>query len=163
MGPPATPHNVGTLARIQHTLPLPDGSFFVRVVGDARFLVRELDLTSKPYPQALVVPLPPSPDAANVPATFRLEVLRLLFDYRVACGRFTPATTHPPEREIYPDRFSWSVAEEMPLTQKQRQELLEMQAVTPRLAREKALLTDILLDSNRLREASSSSLPFSIN
>ncbi|MBI4310777.1 MAG: LON peptidase substrate-binding domain-containing protein [Chloroflexi bacterium] len=53
VGEPATPHTIGTVARIRRVSPGEDGRYGVLVLGERRFRIREM-LQWKPYEKAVV-------------------------------------------------------------------------------------------------------------
>lgn len=140
VGEAATPHDVGTLARIVQHERLDDGRLNLVCVGADRFRVRELR-TDEPYLSALVEPLEEAPEP---PPAALAEQLRAAVDRFVGRPDERPSLRLPGD----PTALSFAVAGGIPLPLDQAQALL---AETSTSARLRALI-EILEREARLRE-----------
>lgn len=166
VGGAAEPHLVGTLTRITKAAPLPDQRIFIQTQGQQRFRVVSLN-HDKPYLQGDVEMLDsPPPDMARV----REPMARVERGYaayieavRALGGQISEAPpTHPD-----PVAFSWLVASTLLVSPAVQQELLEIDAVDHRLAREAELLEEIVRGLRQRAERKAGgrpkNLPFSLN
>ena len=134
VGAPATPHDVGTLAKIAHWEMPQLGLFHIIAIGEGRFRIVERRVEPNGLQRARIELLEPERDAA-VPADCALCV-RLLERVIGEQPEILPA----PHRL---DSCAWvsaRLAELLPLPLPTKQELLEMSDAAARLARLNALL-----------------------
>jgi uncharacterized protein len=155
VGGPATPHSVGTTARIRQATPLPDGRTALEVLGERRFIITRVE-NDQPYPSGMVEYLP-SGDAvasqtgeaeegaiARAAALLR-EVLRLR---EVATGQYERMLDVPGDAEALADAIG--ALGLGPAAERQR--VLEADDVAARLRRASALL-EVALDALRRQTA----------
>ncbi len=139
VGAPTVPHNVGTLAVIQHVDRLEHGRMNIVVRGRERFRIEEISRQT-PYLSGRVAPLE---DEAVDGGRLRelLDETRAIFEVCLTL-RLTLTEQWISQRELPQDpaEFSFIVAARMGGTVLERQELLEMTSVEARLREERAIL-----------------------
>lgn len=147
VGGSATPHSVGTTARIEQATPLPDGRTALEVLGQRRFIITRVD-ADHPYPSGMVEYLSSNGGSAsdagtaeegaiaNAAALLR-EVLRLR---EVATGQYERTLDVPGEAEALADAIGALGLGAPP----DRQRILEADDVAVRLRRASALLEGAL-------------------
>ena len=152
-GDPATPHLVGTTARITQFEEMPDGRMNILVFGEKRFRVTQAS-HDKPYLSAKVEPLDEEDDepdqvqpAAEAVADLFKKYLRALF---AMTGRSLSALQLPQE----PAYLSYAVASVLQVPLADKQSLLEIAGTTQRLEHEVEILRAELEAQDALQEAS---------
>jgi Lon protease-like protein len=127
--------DVGTVARLARLNPMEQGRVGVLVVGAERFRVINW-LPDDPYPRAMAVVLEDEPvvDAALLDEA--VHALRRLYAFASELG----AVTGPVPEDADPDELMWALCAVAPVSQIDRQRLLEADAADQRLV----LLTDLL-------------------
>ncbi|HKZ50565.1 MAG TPA: LON peptidase substrate-binding domain-containing protein [Dehalococcoidia bacterium] len=141
VGGPATPFDIGTVARISYTQRLDKGRLNLLARGEQRFRIASL-LRKEPYPVALVATLA-SEDGDGPEAMARArEVAGHFADYY----RFYLALSHQWSRSIQlppePDALADFVAGRLLVDRLVKQTLLETLPVPQRLAQEAAILEE---------------------
>jgi Lon protease-like protein len=139
VGEPATPFDIGTLARIASVERFPDGRMNLVTVGTRRFRCIE-HLAERPYRVARVAWLddeqPPDADCAQLAREVRAGVEEYL--------RVAYALAEQPRRAIdFPDdvvALSFQVGAVLQIAAAERQRLLEVTATDARLRQELAYL-----------------------
>jgi Lon protease-like protein len=140
VGAPATPHRVGTTARIARSRRLEDGRFFLIALGERRFRIEEV-IEEQPYLTARVSWLEDEEDAASetdLVATVQMELaeyIKRLFEL---------ADQEQEEMELPEDaqRLSFVAAAVLQVGLEKKQALLEASSVSERLQAE---LTELAL------------------
>jgi hypothetical protein len=137
-GKPPAPAAVGTEARIEDFGTTDDGLLTLRVRGARRFRVRNLDVRSDGLAMADVDWLEPDPDDELRPEHSLLgTILQQVIDQ--AEGEFSKA---PPSRFDDAAWVSWRLTELLPLSDQQRQLLLQENDPHVRLDRILALMPE---------------------
>lgn len=140
VGVPATPHLVGTAARISRVENLPDGRMDITVVGTYRFRITDLD-TSRSYLTAKTEAFPivnsgtrPADAAARQVRPQVLEYVELLSDASNARLRLDRLPDDPKALAVL-------VAIALQVSNDEKQRLLEIDGVPEMLQREHRLLS----------------------
>jgi Lon protease-like protein len=136
VGGPATPFEVGTLARIIRTDPLQDGKINLAVLGERRFHIRSL-VEGQPY---LVGEVELWDEGATDPSLGLVEQVRRQFAEYV--GTLRQLAQRPSGMVQMPDgalELSYAVAASLQIPPQEQQALLELSAAH-RLQREYDLL-----------------------
>jgi uncharacterized protein len=135
-----TPHSIGTVAQVLEIEELPDGRFYIVVLGCERYRIRELDMTSRPYMLASIQPYLDIEEEKIGRAhlqeiqTFFLEAVRL--SHKVAKNGSPPTLQLPPD----PSDLSFLIADAIKAEHEILQELLELQSSAVRLEYEYEIL-----------------------
>ena len=139
VGDPATPFDVGTMARIVDVNRLEDGRMNVMTVGTKRFRILSYFNDRKPYMIGDVEPLADDPTTGPSAA--------LSQDVAAQAQRYVAMIQAAAEQRLTPLRLpsdaeeaSYAVAAMLRVRNRERQRLLEMQSTAERLALEKQLL-----------------------
>ncbi len=109
VGDPAFPYDVGCAGYLVDRIALPDGSLAIQVVGDRRFRIESLRVEDDGLTMAKVSWLPPDPPVPVPPG------LKPVAESFAEVG-------DPPDSA---GMLAWRLAEALPLTLDDRQELLE--------------------------------------
>src|SRR5262249_33237448 len=122
VGPPATPYEVGTLARIVRTDALAEGRMNVLTVGERRFRIREL-VEGRPYLQARVELL--DDETTDVEPGLAARVREDSTDYLQALRRLANRAEATIELPKSARDLSYVVAATLQIPLAERQALLE--------------------------------------
>jgi Lon protease-like protein len=125
VGDPATPFEVGTLARIIRTEAASDGTLSIAVIGRRRFRIQSL-LDGKPYRQGAVELLADDPPKLAESELSRLR--RRLGEYRELLGRLSPESQPRFRLPAGPLELSYAVAGQLRIPRAEQQRLLEVTA-----------------------------------
>jgi hypothetical protein len=130
----ATPQlaDIGTVAEVLEVHPQPDGTFSILTGGTDRFRIDRVVDSATPYLQAEVTYLPEV--AGELPEQLPAQAQALASEYRRLIFELTGQAEH--DREPYPTDailLSYRLATEAPLTQHDRQDLLEDETAAARL------------------------------
>jgi len=139
-GPPATPRQAGTLARIAGVQHLEEGRLNILCVGTERFRILEHTAAEAPWVTGIVEAFRDVPaDAASL-RPLQEEVGGLFGAY--IGGLLGLAGVETPEYELpeEPEAFSFVVAAVLPFDAESRQELLELTDTATRLTIERDVL-----------------------
>lgn len=138
IGSPAVPCSVGTTACIKQFEEMPDGRLNIVVVGETRFTILETRQTH-PYLSARVAPFAEQAEDAAQTSTFD-SVTSLFKTYLKSllarAGQSLSSLQLPRE----PESLSYAIAHSLQIPLPEKQELLEIVGVEPRLRREFELL-----------------------
>jgi ATP-dependent Lon protease len=137
------PGDVGCIAHILTTQPLPDGRSDILTTGERRFVLLEWLATDKPYRVARVEEFEDdpgdAPEAEDLATDVRRDFLRVL-----------EALEHdPPELPVDPEALSFRVAAALELEPPAKGALLAIRSTTVRLRRLAALLQPLAADAER--------------
>ncbi|MBX3120024.1 MAG: LON peptidase substrate-binding domain-containing protein [Fimbriimonadaceae bacterium] len=144
------PYLVGTAVRIVNLHTYDDGRMDLQVQGEHRFRIRRLD-ESKPYLTGLVEPViegepddSPRTDALVLKAR---EDFQLLVEGLIARPGFNVQVIFPPD----PMALSFTIANLLPIENREKQSLLETTDTIERLSRIIPILENQLLEIDDLR------------
>jgi ATP-dependent Lon protease len=137
------PGDVGCIAHILTTQPLPDGRSDILTTGERRFVLLEWLATDTPYRVARVEEFEDepgdAPEAEDLATDVRRDFLRVL-----------EALEHdPPELPVDPEALSFRVAAALELEPPAKGALLAIRSTTVRLRRLAALLQPLAADAER--------------
>jgi|SRR5579871_5650085 len=143
VGAPATPFEVGTMARIIGVERLDDGRMNVISVGTDRFRLLHFTTTKKSYMVADVEPLSDAADAQAAAAAEQLvkDVAPLAQRYVAMVQAASEQDLNPLELPSDPEGISFAVGSALRIRNGERQRLLELTSTLERLAEEKQILT----------------------
>lgn len=134
VGGGAVPHLVGTAVRILGSTSSPDGSLNLRIQGERRFRIRKLDEDSRPFLMGSVEPVAEQ-DLDNSPRTMAL-VSRAREDFE-AWVQMQISRNGSSVQIKFPDDWaalSFAIANFLPLSNMQKQHLLELTETSERFA-----------------------------
>ena len=107
VGAPATPHNVGTVARITRISPQDDGRMNLLVMGERRFHVMEVTqwqpymIAQVRFPEEVLGDPPPTAEEVDPVRVALDQYLRTLLGLRGGWVREVPCPTNPVELAFY--------------------------------------------------------------
>jgi Lon protease-like protein len=140
VGAPATPFEVGTMAKIVGVDRMPDGRMNIVTVGTKRFRIHSFDASKRSYMVGDVEVLPDEP-GGRPPST------ELVTDVGALVQRYWAMIQAASEQEITPlqlpttsDQLSYLVGAVLRVPNEERQRLLEMDTTAARLELERDLL-----------------------
>jgi Lon protease-like protein len=141
-------HEVGTSARVTDVLPMPDGRCDLSAIGERRFIIEELDATSRPYLTGTVRWLP-EPDG-NLGSTSSAATLRTMQRHELALRQLNVQFDGPEASTslVGPRELSYEVARLPSLPLPDRQQLLAAPDTAARLKLARAILrreTELIL------------------
>jgi Lon protease-like protein len=147
--PAPAPGDVGCIAHILTTQPLPDGRSDILTTGEQRFVLLEWLPTERPYRMARVEEFADTPaDSAEAP-----EVENLAGEVRRDFLRVIEALEQDaPELPVDPEALSFRVAATLELEAPGKLALLAIRSTTVRLRRLAALLQPLAADAERRAE-----------
>lgn len=140
VGGEATPHRIGTAARITKVTRQEDGRINIVAVGTQRFEVIELD-HSKPYLQATVKPLPVVNGSTRLASNLVQQLLPRIFEYVELLEKATKQKLPINRLPEDPATLAILVAIGMQAPPRDKQRLLEKSGVPEMLAYESHLLS----------------------
>lgn len=144
------PYLVGTAVRIMHVHTYDDGRMDLQVQGERRFRIRRLD-ESRPYLTGYVEPVIEG-DPEDTPRTDALmhkarEDFQMLVEGLIARPGFNVQVIFPAD----PMALSFTIANLLPIENREKQSLLETTDTLERLARLIPILENQLLEIDDLR------------
>lgn len=143
--------SVGTRARIERAVELPDGRFSVLASGAERLAVDEW-LPEDPFPHAVVREVPehgrPAGEALDGGLAALRQVSALLSE--LGRGSLVDPGVAVPEDEAERRSFGWQLCNAAPLGALDRQRLLEIDDPTDRLGELMVLLSQLAQDLHRM-------------
>lgn len=137
VGGPATPVDVGTVARVEGLQRRPDGTMTFNAVGGQRFRIREL-LRDRPFLRGRVELL--EEDASPIAQYLPAQVLEAFFAYLEAASGLTGGWLHEWCQAADAPTLSYVVAFYMQAMPQLKQRLLEQDSHQKRLEEELTLL-----------------------
>jgi len=166
VGGTAEPHEVGTLAKIQQSMPTPDGRYLIQTQGVQRFRILRL-IHDRAYLRGEVELFKEA--RANRRSA---EVKRLMAATTEAYKKYLDLIRKMGgqvgdiiESALDPEFLSWLVTSTLLVPPQARQELLEIEETVPRLRRVLDALLEINgpLEARAERSTSVRGYPFSLN
>ena len=140
VGEPATPFDVGTLARIVGIDRLEDGRMNIVTVGTRRFHLESFATDKKSYVVGNVEPLEDENDSPADLAPLAEEVGVLLQRYTALAQAALEQDLTPLQVPPEPEALSYLVGGTLRIRNRERQRLLELRSTRRRLETEKELL-----------------------
>ena len=140
VGEPATPFDVGTLARIVGLDRMQDGRMNIVTVGTRRFRLVSYSAEKKSYMVGDVEPLPDDPDAPSRSAGLVDEVASLARRYVAMVQAALEQDLVPLQLPDSAEEMSYVVGGSLRVHNPERQRLLETTSTAQRLELEKAIL-----------------------
>lgn len=156
VGGRATPHHIGTTARVVGTTPLPGGRSFIIARGERRFAIDRIDAESEPYLVGDVRYLEGDTGADPMAISLADRAAEAYGQYLTGLLA-TTADAHPDTpldelREGSPEDVSYRIAGGLGIDASERQRLLEADRTAVRLAsllhlleRENTLLKELIV------------------
>jgi Lon protease-like protein len=149
--------SVGTRARIEQAVELPDGRFTVLAAGTGRLRVAEW-LPEEPFPNAVVHEVPeqgaPTADSLGEGLGALRQVSALLSE--LGRGSLVDSSVAVPDGEPERRSFGWQLCTAAPLGALDRQRLLEIDDPTARIDELTGLLAQVADDVHRMLAAGGS-------
>jgi Lon protease-like protein len=140
VGDPATPFEVGTLARIVGVDRMPDGRMNIITVGTSRFRLLGYSTEKRPYIVGDVEPLDDAPPPDEGLAQVAEEVGGLIQRYLTLIQAAAEQELTTLQIPSNPEELSYLVGANLRIHNPERQHLLEMVSTAERLQAEKAIL-----------------------
>ncbi len=140
VGPPATPYEVGTLARMVAIQALPEGKMYILTEGTDRFRILDRATGAEPYMVGVTEPLRDEASDPGETGPLVTEVADLFHTY------FHTLTDHAgvemPDYELPddPEEFSFVISAVVQLDAARRQAMLEMTDTVLRLNQQRDIL-----------------------
>lgn len=160
---PATPHDVGTLAKIIRIERLEDGRMNLLVSGASRFEIVKVD-SDRPYLRGQVRIIPEAGDDLEATARLTEETALAFRRYSNLVRALVGQEPQDPEPPMEPELLSYLIAAALNLQVPEKQALLAQRRTDERLALELRILRkEIALLNEIVKHASSASARASLN
>ena len=160
---PATPHDVGTLAKIIRIERLEDGRMNLLVSGASRFEIVKVD-SDRPYLRGQVRIIPEAGDDLEATARLTEETALAFRRYSNLVRALVGQEPQDPEPPMEPELLSYLIAAALNLQVPETQALLAQRRTDERLALELRILRkEIALLNEIVKHASSASARASLN
>lgn len=147
--PAPEPGDVGCIALIHTTQPLPDGRSNILTVGEVRFVLREWVGSDRAYRLARVEEFDDEPVDPDEAAALAADVLDRFTRLAGALGVLTDREHLPGELPTDPQRLSFQVAAALELEPEAKRELQATRSTTKRLRHLATLLGPLAADAER--------------
>jgi Lon protease-like protein len=140
VGAPATPFDVGTMAKIVGVDRLPDGGMNIMTIGTQRFRILRYSTEKKPYIVGDVEVLEDQPGEPSTASDLASAVGALAQRYATMLQALSEQPLTPLRLPSSPEEISYLVGAVVQIRNLDRQQLLELMSAAERLQREKEIL-----------------------